>query len=145
MRHSRPCPYHDPPGSTRPSPLAGPCGHGEQLHARTAHDPRGFITWSWHVAPTLPVRQGDQVLDFAIDPSLFSRPVTVAKWRDSMRRRPGGKEPYVCQTVLGQPPMQPSGTRAPGSGYWTSADPPGDLDAHAVTTMKRYQTVADGR
>jgi hypothetical protein len=121
-------------------------GHGEQLHARTAHDPRGFINWSWHVAPTLPVRGEDgQVFDMVIDPSLFSRPVSIPKWRDSMRKAPTIKEPYICQTRLGEPPLQPSGTRTAGTGYWTSADPPGNLDTHAVGVMRRYQSIADAR
>src|SRR5437016_2066172 len=46
--------------------------HGESLTARTAHDPRGFISWGWHVAPTLPVRNEDGIVfDMVIDPSLF--------------------------------------------------------------------------
>jgi hypothetical protein len=122
-------------------------GHGEQLYARTVHDPRGFITWNWHVAPTLPVRDPvyGHVVDLVIDPSLFSGPVPVHRWRDAMRRTPRSKEPYIYQSRLGEAPVQADGKRPPGTGYWTSADPGGNLDVHALSTMRRYQAIVDAR
>jgi hypothetical protein len=62
--------------------------HGENLHARTINDPRGFIEWNWHVAPTLKVRTRDGLRDMVIDPSLCTRPVTPEQWRDLMKKSP---------------------------------------------------------
>jgi hypothetical protein len=120
--------------------------NGARLHARTPHDLRGFIEWGWHVAPTLPVRTADGgVRDLVIDPSLFTRPVTVERWRDSMRKSPTSPLPFTCQTSVGEPPLRPNGSRPPGTGYWNYGDPAGDLDLHAQGVMRRYQSIADAR
>jgi hypothetical protein len=119
--------------------------NGENLHARTLHDPQGYIQWGWHVAPTLVVKDSQGLREVVIDPSLFSRPVSLIRWRDSMKRSPASRNPVICLTRLGEPPIQVSGHRAMGSGYWTSADPMGGLDVHARDTMKRYQATADAR
>jgi hypothetical protein len=113
--------------------------NGEQLSARTPYAPGGRVEWSWHTAPTLRVRHQGAVYDVVIDPSLFNGPVTVAQWRAALKRSPRSPEPFVCLTRVGEPPLQPNGTRAAGTGYWPQADPPGGLDAHALATMRRYK------
>jgi hypothetical protein len=118
---------------------------GQNLHARTLHDPQGYIEWWWHVAPTLMVKDGGAIREVVIDPSLFTRPVSLQRWRDSMKKTPTSRDPFICLTRLGEPPLQVGGRRAPGSGYWTSGDPTNGLDAHARDTMKRYQATADAR
>jgi hypothetical protein len=119
--------------------------HGQNLHARTINDPRGFIEWNWHVAPTLQVRTRGGVRAMVIDPSLCTRPVSVEEWRDLMKKSPTSPAPFICETRLGEPPLTPRGVRSPGSGYWHGADPAGGLDEHAHATMRRYQSAADSR
>jgi hypothetical protein len=119
--------------------------HGENLHARTINDPRGFIEWNWHVAPTLKVRTPAGPRDLVIDPSLCTRPVTPEEWRDLMKKSPTSPGPFICLTRLGEPPLTPRGVRSPGSGYWQGADPASSLDEHARDTMRRYQAAADSR
>lgn len=59
--------------------------NGNILHAATRNHPNCFIEWTWHVAPTLCVRQGCLfwfwTKDMVIDPSLFTVPVTIAEWK----------------------------------------------------------------
>jgi hypothetical protein len=119
--------------------------NGEWLHARTLNDPRGYVEWGWHVAPTLRVRTTDGVQDMVLDPSLCSRPVTLDEWKRTMMSSPTSREPFLCLTRLGEPPCRPRGGRSPGTGYWNGGDPTGDLDAHAHGVMRRYQGLVDGR
>lgn len=58
---------------------------GYPLVAATKNDPDCSVTWGWHVAPTLCVRQGKFFSlwgeQMVIDPSLFTTPVTKAQWK----------------------------------------------------------------
>jgi hypothetical protein len=58
---------------------------GWPLNAATKNDPDCSVTWGWHVAPTLCVRQGNFRFlwgeQMVIDPSLFTTPVTKAQWK----------------------------------------------------------------
>jgi hypothetical protein len=119
--------------------------HGENLHARTLNDPRGYVEWGWHVAPTLKVRTKEGVRDLVIDPSLFTRPCTVEEWRDSMKKRPDSALPHIWLTQLGEPPMTPRNVRSSGTGYWNGNDPAGNLNEHARGVMRRYQQLHDSR
>ncbi len=52
------------------------------LRTYTKNNPRCFVPWNWHVAPTLCVRTGwFQTVDMVIDPSLFNRPVDEPTWK----------------------------------------------------------------
>src|SRR5207249_4731468 len=53
--------------------------NGDSLYARTRNHPRGHVTWSYHVAPVLRVRQENKTQRwYVIDPSLFDRPMPIA-------------------------------------------------------------------
>lgn len=52
------------------------------LHVNTRNNPRCYVNWGWHVAPTLCVRTGwFQTTDMVIDPSLFTMPVDEPTWK----------------------------------------------------------------
>ena len=51
------------------------------LHTPTANDPSCYVSWGWHVAPTLEVTTGSTTTEYVIDPSLFDKPVTKATWK----------------------------------------------------------------
>jgi hypothetical protein len=61
------------------------------LYVNTKNNPRCFVRWGWHVAPTLCVRVPFYLPFFpfpfyrsqrmVIDPSLFTKPVTGATWK----------------------------------------------------------------
>jgi Glutaminase len=50
------------------------------LRVGTRNNPRCYVEWPWHVAPTLCVTSGDGRQEMVIDPSIFTTPVTVAEW-----------------------------------------------------------------
>jgi hypothetical protein len=55
---------------------------GHWLHANTRNHPQCFVNWGWHVAPTLCVRRGWLWhIRVVIDPSLFTKPVSLATWK----------------------------------------------------------------
>lgn len=52
------------------------------LQVSTKNHPYCWVYWFWHVAPTLCVRTGGyKTEDMVIDPSLFSTPVSKARWK----------------------------------------------------------------
>ncbi len=52
------------------------------LHTPTRNHPGCFVSWGWHVAPTLCVRRGFwRKEEMVIDPSLFITPVSQATWK----------------------------------------------------------------
>lgn len=113
--------------------------NGGLLYARTPYARRGHVEWKYHVAPVLRVRlAADKQLWYVVDPSLFSRPVTIREWREAMKRPNTAYEPYSTVTSLGQAPKDPRGVQLPGSGYWAGSDP-ADLDEHAEKVMRVYK------
>ena len=56
---------------------------GQMLHVDTKNNPQCFVEWYWHVAPTLCVRGSVwfRARTMVIDPSIFTAPVTVTKWK----------------------------------------------------------------
>ena len=56
---------------------------GHWLHVSTRNNPRCYVEWGWHVAPTLCVRGPAywQWQMMVIDPSLFAAPVSLATWK----------------------------------------------------------------
>jgi hypothetical protein len=53
------------------------------LRVDTKNNPKCFVEWGWHVAPTICVR-GPGIFvrrDLVIDPSLFDTPVTKTTWK----------------------------------------------------------------
>lgn len=107
------------------------------LLVRAPHHPKGFATWSYHVAPFIEVTdaRGKKRIK-VIDPSLFSKPVSIQEW--GRRQMPGSKPPYVTLTRLKEAPRLPNGRQALGTGYWLGADPP-NPDIHALATMLKYK------
>jgi hypothetical protein len=54
------------------------------LHTNTRNNPKCYVNWGWHVAPTLCVRRSHFIFAtdrMVIDPSLFTTPVTEAGWK----------------------------------------------------------------
>jgi Glutaminase len=117
----------------------------EQLYVRTEHAPEGFVEWGYHVAPTLRVRAGGGTRDMVIDPSLFDRPVTIARWVEAQRKDATSPTPHTCVTRIGQAPTRADGERAPGTGYWPASDPKGDLDAFSSKLMSKYKPLEPRR
>jgi len=119
---------------------AFPKDPADPLHAKTPHDPAGHVEWRYHVAPTVPIKGADgKVKDMVVDPSLFDEPVTIEQWNGAMKPTGGGGISN-SRTKLGEAPVLPDGTRAPGSGYGPGEDPSGDLDKHAAGVMKDYKS-----
>jgi hypothetical protein len=116
--------------------------NGETLFARTRNNPKGYVTWRYHVAPVLRVRLDASAKTqrwYVIDPSLFTRPVTVAQWERAQMRTKVSSKPFLTITRIGEAPTGIDRKRKPGSGYWPGPDPPGGPDAHAVATMRKYK------
>jgi hypothetical protein len=114
--------------------------NGEDLYVRTRNDPRGHVTWKYHVAPILRVRgDNDEQSWYVIDPSLFSRPVKISTWRSAQQRPGSARAPYVTVTSVGVAPLNPQHKRLPGSGYWLGSDPREGPDTHAMRIMRRYK------
>jgi len=102
----------------------------DPLWVTTPNDPAGYVTWGYHVAPTVPVQQPDgTVQDMVIDPSIYDHPVPVGQWKDIQN-----DSPTISQTQPGQPPPGSA-----GSGYWPAADPVSGADADAAKTMKQFK------
>jgi hypothetical protein len=114
--------------------------NGDPLYARTPNHPRGYVTWKYHVAPILRVRFHDGKQSwYVIDPSLFSKPVTIVAWRNA-QKKPGSRyDPYITLTWPGAAPTDKNGRKLPGSGYWPGFDPREGPDTHALTTMRKYK------
>src|SRR5262249_49067031 len=87
--------------------------NGESLYARTRNNPKGYVTWSYHVAPVLRVRVTPKVQRwFVIDPSLFQQPVPIAAWEQAMRKSANSHRAYLTVTRIGHPPTLLSGKKA---------------------------------
>lgn len=66
---------------------------GASLKAATpvnAVTPKGYVNWTYHVAPTITVTDGSTTKTQVIDPSLFDKPVDVSAWTNRMND-PKGK------------------------------------------------------
>jgi hypothetical protein len=117
---------------------------GEDLYIRTRHHPRGYVRWSYHVAPAVRARLEDGRRQWLVlDPSLFDGPVSVAQWEQALMRGPTSPRPFLTLTWPGQAPVRPKAGRAEGSGYWPSADPAEGPDAHAASVMRRFKPYED--
>lgn len=46
----------------------------------TLSHPKGFVSWSMHVAPLVRVHVGNAVEDMVLDPAVFGRPARIADW-----------------------------------------------------------------
>jgi len=118
---------------------AFPLSTGESLVAKTPHDPRGYVTWSYHVAPCVRVRDSyGKIQAMVIDPSLFRQPVSVATWTAAMpstRRR----HAYVTCTRLNVAPTGPNGRQFHGSGYVPGDDPKEGIARNAQITLHTYK------
>lgn len=117
---------------------------GTKLGVRTTNHPRGEARWEYHVAPVVRSVLADGVeRDVVIDPSMFDGPATVDAWRDKIRSS-DGRATYVTRTRLGEPPVDATGVRCPGSGYTPGNDPP-DIHAYAVGRMREAFDILAGR
>lgn len=114
--------------------------NGEELYAKTKDHPKGFVTWAYHVAPALRVRDKDDLQRwYVIDPSLFAAPATVTDWMQAQMKKEDGYRPYMTVTLPGNPPTWVDNKKRNGSGYWPGGDPKEGVREHALTTMKRYK------
>jgi hypothetical protein len=83
------------------------------LRVNTRNNPKCFVTWGWHVAPTLCVRTRYffTTEELVIDPSLFSGPVSKQTWKNiqsataqlmdsdwTLFRRPNETDPGFVKT-----------------------------------------------
>jgi hypothetical protein len=103
-------------------------GRDDPLWVNPPGQPEVVVSWGYHVAPTVRVRDPDGVVrDVVLDPSLFDRPVPVEEWRDAQH-----DNPRLVVTALGEPPVPARG----GSGYWPDQDPRIGVDRHARRTME---------
>ena len=56
--------------------------NSEALRVDTPNDPKGYVEWGYHVAPTVPVMGSDgKVRDMVMDPSIAPGPVTPQQWK----------------------------------------------------------------
>ena len=68
------------------------------------------VTWGYHVAPTVSVRQPDgSCRDMVIDPSLRDRPLTISEWEETMgggtMSRLTPSDTYLYRPDAGYPPL----------------------------------------
>jgi hypothetical protein len=114
--------------------------NGDSLQVRTQNDPRGQVTWRYHVAPIIRVRLKDGRQGwYVIDPALFDRPMSIKGWTKVQKKASSQYEPIVRVTPPGKAPVDAGGKQLPGSGYWPGPDPKVGVDRHAAATMKRYK------
>jgi hypothetical protein len=110
-----------------------------RMYAKTGNHPKGEVWWKYHVAPILGVRDAKgKLFIYVIDPSLFSEPVTVSKWRARMTHPSIRYTPRLDLTAWDQAPKKGDGHRYPGKGYWPGVGPANE-DAAAKTTMALYK------
>ena len=50
------------------------------LRVETDKSPKGYVKWSYHVAPTILVYKNGKVVPYIFDPSIFDKPVPVEEW-----------------------------------------------------------------
>ena len=61
---------------------APPPSTGNALCVQTPHDPSGYVEWSYHVAPTVPVMDSKgKISRMVIDPSITKCPITPDQWK----------------------------------------------------------------
>lgn len=54
----------------------------QPLRVNTSNDPKGYVEWGYHVAPTVPVANADgSVQLMVLDPSIASGPITPDQWK----------------------------------------------------------------
>jgi hypothetical protein len=70
------------------------------LRVSTSNDPKGYVEWGYHVAPTVPVADSrNNVTRMVLDPSIAASPMTPEQWK-SLQGQPLSKlvftnsEPY---------------------------------------------------
>lgn len=54
--------------------------HWLKVYTRDA--PKGYVSWVYHVAPTVPVFTNGKLIRMVIDPSITQGPVTPEQWRE---------------------------------------------------------------
>jgi hypothetical protein len=62
---------------------------GQYLHVASPESPNKEVYWGFHVASVVKVRVGNKIENMVFDPSIFSKPVTIAEWEDIQTRPPG--------------------------------------------------------
>jgi hypothetical protein len=112
---------------------------GGKLRAKTSFLKSGIVEWNYHVAPVVPVAFEGKTHYVVIDPSMFTRPVTVPEWSAAQKNSKGDAAPVIRITKLGEAPVLPNGKRAPGNGYWPVANPMEGATAHAISTMSKFK------
>ena len=114
--------------------------NGESLYAKTKNHPKGFVTWGYHVAPVLRVRdaKGGQRW-YVLDPSLSNAPMTVTAWKTAQMKTASSPAPFLTVSQVGKPPVWLDKKKKPGTGYWPANDPKEGAHKHALATMKKYK------
>jgi hypothetical protein len=55
---------------------------GNLLRVSTTNDPKGYVEWGYHVAPTVPVADSrGAVTKMVLDPSIADCPITPQQWK----------------------------------------------------------------
>lgn len=71
----------------------------DSLRVTTSNNPKGYVTWKYHVAPVVDVQGDDGATRvMVLDPSTFDHPVTVDEWvKNQGDLNPSGvhEPPYV--------------------------------------------------
>ena len=61
---------------------APPPNIGNLLRVSTPNDPKGYVEWGYHVAPTVSVMDPQGIVSrMVIDPSIANAPITVDQWK----------------------------------------------------------------
>jgi hypothetical protein len=115
----------------------------DPLWVATTRAPKGFVEWSYHVAPVLPMRlKNGKLSDYVLDPALFDRPVPVREWAAAMKRSADSPAPFTYVGLPTEAPTLPTGKKALGNGYWPGPDPKVGIDEHVTKTLERYNLLA---
>lgn len=68
------------------------------LRVETKNSPKGYVEWTYHVAPVVAVDYNGTVVVDVLDPSIFNHAVTVDEWIAIQTRHQGASRDSVYQT-----------------------------------------------
>ncbi|NUN06455.1 MAG: hypothetical protein HUU57_11915 [Bdellovibrio sp.] len=115
-----------------------------RLIAKLINNPHKEVAlWDWHVAPVLYVQIKKELVLYAFDPSLFTKPVPVTEWLDKMRDDDGyGTRGKIMTTYYGSKYQYMSKSYDKSAAKKTSWMPE-DLENCRVTLKKYVSKLAE--
>lgn len=69
------------------------------LQIQTPNHPKGYVKWWYHVAPSLFVKDGEDLVLMVFDPSIFNDPVSYTMWVEAQTSHPTGNVSESYETL----------------------------------------------